>query len=70
MLNPFTVDTSSILNRAKPKTIKIGIHSFSAGRYAFKKTELSLHRVRWTGGSLTRKPQGPFAVSWPRQLRK
>ena len=23
---------------------------------------------RWAGGSLTRRPKGPFAVSWPRQL--
>ena len=23
---------------------------------------------RWAGGSLTRKPKDPFAVSWPRQL--
>ena len=25
---------------------------------------------RWAGGSLTRRPKGPFAVSWPRQLGK
>ena len=23
---------------------------------------------RWAGGSLTQRPKGPFAVSWPRQL--
>ena len=23
---------------------------------------------KWAGGSLTRRPKGPFAVSWPRQL--
>ena len=23
---------------------------------------------RWAGGSLTRRPKSPFAVSWPRQL--
>ena len=25
---------------------------------------------RWAGDSLTRRPKGPFAVSWPRQLGK
>ena len=23
---------------------------------------------RWAGGSLTRRPKGPFAVTWPKQL--
>ena len=32
-----TVDTGSILGRVKPKTIKTGIHSYSAGRSAIKK---------------------------------
>ena len=39
------VDTGSIPGRVKPKTIKIGIHSFPAWRSAIKGTVWSLHRV-------------------------
>ena len=39
------VDSGSIPGRVKPKTIKIGIHSFPAWRSAFKGTVWSLHRV-------------------------
>ena len=40
-----TVDLGSIPGRVKPKTIKIGIHSFPAWRSAIKGTVWSLHRV-------------------------
>ena len=39
------VDSGSIPGRVKPKTIKIGIHSFSAWRSAIKGTVWSLRRV-------------------------
>ena len=39
------VDTGSIPGRVKPKTIKIGIHSFPAWRSAIKGAVWSLHRV-------------------------
>ena len=65
------VDSGSIPDRVKPKTIKIGIHSFLAWRSAIKGTVWSLRRGvvdRWAGGSLTRRPKDPFAVSWQSQL--
>ena len=40
-----TVDCGSIPDRVKLKTIKIGIHSFPAGRSAIKGTVWSLHHV-------------------------
>ena len=40
-----TVDSGSIPGRVKPKTIKIGIHSFPAWRSALKGTVWSLRRV-------------------------
>ena len=39
------VDSGSIPGRVKPKTIKIGIHSFPAWHSALKGTVWSLHRV-------------------------
>ena len=39
------VDSGLIPGRVKPKTIKIGIHSFPAWRSAIKETVWSLHRV-------------------------
>ena len=39
------VDLGSIPGRVKPKTIKIGIHSFPAWRSAIKGTVWSLRRV-------------------------
>ena len=39
------VDSGSIPGRVKPKTIKIGIHSFPAWRSAIKGTVWSLRRV-------------------------
>ena len=39
------VDSGSIPGRVKPKTIKIGIHSFPAWRSALKGTVWSFHRV-------------------------
>ena len=56
------VDSSSIPGRVKTNTIKFGIHSFSAVKPPPCVVD------RWAGGSLTRRPKGPFAVSWPRQL--
>ena len=52
----------------QPKTLKIGIQRFPALCSTVKRTVCSLHRVvdRWAAGSLTRRPKGPFAVSWPR----
>ena len=41
-----TVDKDSIFGQVKPKTIKIGIHSFATWRSALKKTVRRLHRVR------------------------
>ena len=38
--------------------LKIGIHSFLAWLSAIKGTVWSVRRVRYTGGSLTRRPQG------------
>ena len=40
-----TVNSDSIPDRVKPKTIEIGIHSFFAYRWAMKGTVWSLHRV-------------------------
>ena len=40
-----SADLGSIPGRVKPKTIKIGIHSFPAWRSAIKGTVWSLHRV-------------------------
>ena len=40
-----TVNSGSISGRDKPKTVKIGFHSFFACRSALKETEWSLHRV-------------------------
>ena len=39
------VDLGSIPGRVKPKTRKIGIHSFPAWRSAIKETVRNLHRV-------------------------
>ena len=41
-----TIYAGSIPVRVKPKTRKIGIHSFPAWRSANKRTVWSLHRVR------------------------
>ena len=41
-----SVDSGSIPGRVKPKTTKIGIHSFPAWRSAIKGTVWSLRRVR------------------------
>ena len=63
-----TVNSDSNPGRVKPKTIKIGIHSFPGLRSAIKRDSMKLHHaVRLTGGhwacdSLTRKPKDPFAV--------
>ena len=46
------VDSGLIPGRAKPKTIKIGIHSFSVWRSATKGTVWSLHRVWQTDGQV------------------
>ena len=40
-----TIDSGSIPGQVKPKTKKIGIHSFLAWRSALKETGWSLHRV-------------------------
>ena len=40
-----TVDSGSIAGRVKPKTIKIGMHSFSAWRSALKGTVWNLNRL-------------------------
>ena len=64
-----TVDSGSIPGRVKPKTIKIGIHCFPEWRSAIKEIVCSLHHLSWTCGSLTRRPKGPFAVSWARMQR-
>ena len=61
-----TVVMDSIPDRIKPKTIKIGIHSFPASLSALKGILWSLYRVWWIAGSLTRRPKGPFADSRPR----
>ena len=66
-----TVDLGSIPGRAKPKIIKIGIHSFLASSSAIKRVIAKTPQCvvnRWTSGSLTRGLKDPFAVSWPRQL--
>ena len=47
-----TVDLGSIHGRVKPKTIKIGIHSFPVWLSALKGTVWSLHRVLYTGGQV------------------
>ena len=72
-----TIDLGSIRGRIKPKTKKIHIYSFLAWRSTWNGTAQSLVqsvvdrwqcKVWWTGGSLTRRPQGLFAVSWPRHI--
>ena len=47
-----TVDLGSIPGRVKPKTIKIGIHSFPAWRSAITGTVWSFHRVWYTYGQV------------------
>ena len=59
-----TEGTGSITRWVKPKTIKIGIHSFLTGdRW---KQEAGGKQV--AGGSLTRRPKSSFAFSGPRQF--
>ena len=58
-------DLASIPGRVKPKTLKLVILGFLAGRSAFKKDGVKLPPCvvdRWAGGSLTRKPKSHFAV--------
>ena len=65
------VDSGSIPGWVKPKTIKIGIHSFPCLTFSNQRDCVKPPPCvvdRWAGGSLTRRPKGPFAVSWPRQL--
>ena len=66
-----TIDTGSIRDWVKPKATKMSIHGFSAWRSAFciKKESVkppSCGVNRWTGGSLTQKTKGAFAVCWLR----
>ena len=59
-----TVDLRSISGRVKPKTLRIGIHSFPAlKKYSVKLPPWVVDR--WKDGSLSRRLKGPFAVSWP-----
>ena len=63
--NTETVDSGSIPDRFRAKTLKIGIYSFPACRSALEgQCEASTCVVdRWAGGNLNRRPKGPFAVS-------
>ena len=54
------VDLGSIRGRVKPKTIIIGIHSFCEA--------LPCVIDMWASSNLTRRPKGPFAVTWPSEL--
>ena len=64
-----TVYSGSIPDWVSPKAIKIGIHSFSTVQQLCGSVKPSPCVVeKWAGGSLTRRPKGPLAVSWPRQL--
>ena len=67
------VDTGSIPGRVKPKTIKLVFTAFlldvQQSKGLCEASAVCGRQVgRWAGGSLTRRPKGPFAVSWPRQL--
>ena len=46
------IDMGSIPSRVKPKTKKIGIHSFPAWRSAIKGTVWSLHLVWYADGQV------------------
>ena len=65
------VDSASIFDWVKPKTIKINIHSFLAWRSAIKRESVKLPPCvvdRWAGGSLTWRSQGHFIVFCLTQL--
>ena len=50
---------------------KVGIHSFRAWRLAIKRNNVkpwSCVVDKWARGSLTWRPKGLFAVSWPKKL--
>ena len=56
-----TVNSGSIPGRVKPKTIKIGIHSFPA-TFSNKRDSVKPPPCvvdRWAGGSLTRRQKVP-----------
>ena len=68
-----TGDLGSILSQKTTKNLKFpsSIHRFHALCSVIKRDSvkpLSSVVDKWAGGSLTRRPKGPFAVSWPRQL--
>ena len=67
------VDSGSTPGPVKPKTIKnwysqLPRLTFSSKRDCVKPPPCLVDR--WAGGSLTQRSKGPFAVSWPRQLRE
>ena len=55
-----TLDAGLILHRLKPKTIN------QQTKGQCEPTPCVVDR--WAGSCLTRRPKGPFAVSWPRQF--
>ena len=65
------VDSGSIPGRVKPKNYKNWYSQLSCLTFSIKRDSVKPPPCvvdRWAGGSLTRRPKGPFAVSWPRQL--
>ena len=66
------IDFGSIPGRVIPKTknwySQLSCLTLSIKRDSAKPPPCVVDRL--TGGSLTRRPKGPFAVSWPKQLGK